>query len=145
MKQLKIILIGAGNRGVSYTDIMADLPEKFKVVGVAEPIEERREFIKNKHNVPYDNCFDTWERVFEKEKFADAVIISTMDRMHFEPAKKAIEMGYDILLEKPVTPTPEECQMLCDMAEKKGTKIMVCHVLRYTPYFIALKNVIKSG
>ena len=145
MEQLKIILIGAGNRGVTYTDIMADLPEKYKVVGVAEPICERREYIKNKHNVPCENCFDTWEKVFEKEKFADAVIISTMDRMHFEPAKKAIEMGYDILLEKPVTPTPEECQILCDMAEEKGTKIMVCHVLRYTPYFIALKNVIKSG
>ncbi len=52
--------------GVTYTNIMADLPEKYKVVGVAEPIYERREYIKNKHNVPCENCFDTWEKAFEK-------------------------------------------------------------------------------
>ena len=49
MKTLKVVLIGAGNRGITYTDKMAETPEKYEVFAVAEPIESRREYIKNKH------------------------------------------------------------------------------------------------
>lgn len=52
MKRIKAVLIGAGNRGVTYTDIMARMPEKYEVVAVAEPIESRREYIREKHNIP---------------------------------------------------------------------------------------------
>ena len=42
-KQFKVILIGAGSRGIIYTNLMAKFPEKFKVVGVAEPVDATRE------------------------------------------------------------------------------------------------------
>ncbi len=145
MKKLKVILMGAGSRGKGYTDIMAGMPEKFEIVGVAEPIEERREYIKNKHGVEEKYCVDTWEKLLDMPKFADVAIIATMDRMHYEPAMRAIELGYDILLEKPVAPTRKECIEIAKAAEEKGVKIMVCHVLRYTTYYRALKNIIKSG
>ena len=103
MKKLKVILIGAGGRGTNYTDTMAKMPEKFQVVAVAEPIEERRENIRKKHNIPENMCFNTWEPLLEMDKFADIALICTMDRMHFAPAMKAIEKGYDMLLEKPAT------------------------------------------
>ena len=67
MKKLKVILIGAGSRGVGYTSNMAEKPDKFEVVAVAEPVEERRLNIKNKHNIPDEMCFESWEAIFEKD------------------------------------------------------------------------------
>ncbi|MBQ2911214.1 MAG: Gfo/Idh/MocA family oxidoreductase, partial [Clostridia bacterium] len=109
MAKLKVIVVGAGGRGKDYTDIMARFPEKFQVVGVAEPIMSRREYMRTKHNIPAENCFDTWEKILEKPKLADVAIISTMDRMHFAPAMAAIRKGYHLLLEKPAAPAAEEC------------------------------------
>lgn len=143
MEQLKVILIGAGNRGNAYTRRMND--ERYKVVAVAEPIPERRNYIKEKHGIPEEMCFDTWEPLLDLEKFADIAIISTMDRMHHAPALKAIEKGYNLLLEKPATPTPEECVEIEKAAKAKGVKVLVCHVLRYSPFFMALKDMIDKG
>ncbi len=145
MKQLKVVLIGAGNRGTTYTDYMANTPDKFKVVAVAEPIESRRQHIKELHNIPDDMCFDDYKPLFELGKIADIVIIATMDRDHFEPSMKAIELGYDLLLEKPITPTPEECVALTDAAVKNNVKVVICTVLRYTYMFSKLKEIIDSG
>lgn len=143
--KLNVIVIGAGSRGRAYTDIMADLPEKFKVVGVAEPIDDRREYIMQKHGVPAENAYTTWEDILAVPKFADVAIIATMDRMHRDPVMKALELGYDLLLEKPVAPTAEECAEIYNYAKSMGRKIMVCHVLRFTSYFRALKGIIDSG
>ncbi len=145
MEPLKVIVIGAGGRGSRYTDIMGEFPDRFKVVGVAEPIEARRDYIRQKHGVEPARCYDTWETILAEPKFADIAIISTMDRMHFAPAMKALELGYDLLLEKPVAPTAEECAAIYKQAQKCGRKIMVCHVLRYTPFFNQLKSIIQSG
>ncbi len=145
MEPIKVIVIGAGDRGRTYTNIMKNRPDEFKVVGVAEPIVSRRESVKKIHNIPDENCYVTWEHILDRPKFADVAIISTMDQLHFEPAMKALELGYDLLLEKPAAPTPEECGMIYKQAEKYGRKIMVCHVLRYTPYFMQLKKYIDDG
>jgi len=145
MKKIKVILIGAGSRGVAYTDLMAECSGRYEIVAVAEPIEERREYIKNKHGVPENMCFTTWEPILEMEKFADVVLVCTMDRDHKAPALCAIEKGYDLLLEKPAAPTPEDCAEIRRAAKEKGVKVLVCHVLRYTPFFGKLKEIIDSG
>ena len=145
MKALKAILIGAGNRGITYTDQMAHMPEKYEVIAVAEPVESRREYIKNKHSISDEMCFSDWKDLLALGKIADFAIIATMDRMHFEPCMNAIAAGYDILLEKPVCPSPQECMKIADAAEKKGVKIVVCHVLRYTPLFMTIKDLIDNG
>lgn len=145
MKKLKVILVGAGARGICYTDKMADMPEKFEVVGVAETNESRREYIKEKHNIKEEFCFNTWEDILKLPKFADIALIATMDRMHFAPTMEAIRKGYDILLEKPIAVTAEECVKIGAEAKKYGVKFLVCHVLRYTPYFRTLKKLIDDG
>ena len=141
----KLILIGAGNRGKRYTDIAKNIGEKFEIVAVAEPIAERREVMARIHGLTPDACYESWEPILEKEKFADAVIIATMDRDHFEPAMAAIERGYDLLLEKPISPSAEECRALCEAAKKKGVSVLICHVLRYTPFFRTVRKLIDSG
>ena len=80
-KKISAILIGAGNRGKVYTDDMAKYPDLYEVVGVAEPIEARREYIAKLHNIPADRVFASWEDLLALPKFADACIICTMDQI----------------------------------------------------------------
>lgn len=144
-KKLTAILIGAGNRGMTYTDIMAGLDGKYEVIAVAEPIESRRNHVKAAYNIPDHMCFETWEPLLALGKIADIAIICTMDQLHYAPAMEAISQKYDVLLEKPVCPTPEECRKVSKHAEEMGVKVVVCHVLRYTDLFMTLKNVINEG
>lgn len=144
-KKQKVILIGAGNRGETYTDIMRKMPEKYEVIAVAEPIESRRKEIQRKHQIPDEFCFSNGHDLLKKGKIADLAVIATMDREHFEFAMEAISLKYDILLEKPVSPEPAECKKIMEHAEKMGVNVVVCHVLRYSPFFITLKDVILSG
>ncbi len=145
MKKLDVILIGGGDRGINYTNIMSRLPDKFRVIAVAEPIEDRRNHIRNTNNIPEEMCFTDWKPLLAKGKIADMALICTMDRDHFAPAMKAIELGYDIMLEKPIAPTQEECTKLTYAAKEKGVRVVICTVLRYTAVFNAIKNLIDSG
>lgn len=144
-KTLTAILIGAGNRGRGYTDIMSQLGEKYKIVAVAEPIDSRREYIKKKHGLSEEMCFTDYKPLLALGKIADIAIISTMDQLHFEPAMMAISLKYDLLLEKPVSPQPEECLKIALHAEEMGVNVLVCHVLRYSDMFIQLKQLLNDG
>ena len=144
-KPITAITLGAGSRGNVYGNYGIQFPKELNIVGVAEPITLRNERYTEKHNIPEENRFITWEHVFNRPKFADAIIISTPDNLHYGPCMKALEMGYDILLEKPIAPTEEECRAILALAKKTGRIVAVCHVLRYAPYFIKLKEIIDSG
>ena len=141
----KLIVIGAGSRGKRYTDLAQSFPETFEVVAVAEPIANRREYIKEKHGIKDEMCFESWEPLLALPKLADVAIIATMDRDHIAPTLAAIEKGYNLLLEKPAGATPEECRIIQRAADEKGVFVLVCHVLRYTRFFTTLKSVIDSG
>lgn len=144
-KSVTAITLGAGSRGNVYGDYAASFTNELDIVGVAEPIKVRRERYAEKHSIKKKHCFKTWEDVFEKPKFADAIIITTPDDLHYGPCMKALAMGYDILLEKPIAPTEKECRDILTLAKKNGNIVAVCHVLRYAPYFIKLKEMIASG
>ena len=145
MEKKKVILVGAGGRGRTYTNYILKEPDKYQLVAVAEPIESRRKYIQEKHGIPDEMAFTDWKPLLALPKLADACIICTMDRDHIDPTMAAIEKGYEILLEKPAGATPEECVRMTEYAEEKGVNVLVCHVLRYTPFFMALKNLIDSG
>lgn len=139
------ITLGAGARGNVYGNYAVQFPRELDIVGVAEPIPIRNERYAKKHNIPDEKRFVTWEHVFEQPKFADAIIITTPDDLHYGPCMKALEMGYDVLLEKPIAPTEKECRDILALANKTGRIVAVCHVLRYAPYFIKLKEMVDSG
>ncbi len=146
MKQLSVICIGAGLRGMGYTNIMANsMSDKFRVVAVAEPVDDRRRYMVEKHGIAPENTYEDWQPLLAREKMADIAVIATMDRDHVGPALAAIEKGYHLLLEKPISPIAEECLRVAEAAEKKGVHVLICHVLRFTPFFNTLKNIIDSG
>ena len=144
-KKIKLILIGAGQRGQAYTDAAARMSERFEVVAVAEPVEAQRAYVQKKHGIPDARAFPSWEPLLAAPKMADAALICTMDRAHTAPALAAMEKGYDLLLEKPAAPTPDECLRLEEAADAHGVRVLVCHVLRYTPFFRTLRRLIDEG
>jgi len=144
-KPVTAITLGAGARGNVYGDYAVEYPDQLDIVGVAEPIPIRNERYAKKHAIPNANRFQTWEDVFKKPKFADAVIISTPDQLHYGPCMAALKMGYNVLLEKPISPSEKECRDILELTKKTGKIVAVCHVLRYAPYFIKLRELMQSG
>jgi len=141
-----LALIGAGNRGADvYARYALQHPSEARVVAVADPDPGRRERLAQAHGIPAAHVFASWEELFARPRLADGVIIATPDRMHVEPALRALELGYDILLEKPIAPTRAETLLLSKAAARHDGHITVAHVLRYTPFFSTLKGLIDEG
>ena len=146
MKQVKMICFGAGARGMhAYAPYSKLFPEKLKMVAVAEPIEERRLAFAKEYDIPPENVFSDWRDALAAHIDADAVLVATQDRQHVDPACAAMEAGYDVLMEKPVSERPEECARVAQVSHKTGRTAAVCHVLRYTPFFTKLRELIQSG
>lgn len=141
---MKLALIGAGQRGMIYAEY-AYYKKNAEITAVVEPHEGRRRIAAEKFRISEDCCFTCVEDFFAKGKVSDAVILATMDKDHFGHAMSALDCGYDILLEKPISPDPKECLLIGQKAKKLGRKIIVCHVLRYTNFFSKLKEIVDSG
>ncbi len=143
-KPVTAITLGAGARGNVYGNFAEAFPEMLNITGVAEPVDIRRKRYKDQHGIPEENVFTTWEHVFSRPRFADAIIITTPDHLHYEPCMQALEMGYDILLEKPIAPTEAECRDILEKVNKTGQVVAVCHVLRYAPYFQKMEALLRE-
>ena len=97
------------------------------------------------HKLCAENCFLSWEDLTEQGKVADIAIICTMDRLHFKPTMRCLELGYHVLLEKPMSPDPAECIEIEQVAKKNNRQLTICHVLRYTEFWSTIKKVISKG
>jgi len=143
---ITVAIAGAGGRGKdAYGKIILNCQDRIKVVAVADLIPEKVEIMAKKHNISPDMCFKSAEEMLEKPKLADAMFICTQDRDHYLHAIKALEKGYHLLLEKPISPDLSECKKIAKLANQKNLHVVVCHVLRYTPFYKSLKGVIESG
>ena len=144
-KIVSVSIIGLGGRGgEAYGRYMAFLADKFKITHVCDINPVRLHKYGEIFDVPVENRFDEEDKFFEK-KWSDVLFITTQDRMHVRMAKKALELGYDIVLEKPITDDITELQELAKLAHEKNRKIMVCHVLRYTVMMRKLKELLNAG
>ena len=146
MPPLKLALIGAGNRGAhAYAQYALQHPDKAQIVAVAEPIKARREPFATKHEIPSEHVFPTWEALLNRPQLADAMIIATPDSAHVGPTLAALHGGYDVLLEKPMATTLENCVALAQAADDHNRVLMIAHVLRYSPFFMTLQQIVQSG
>ncbi|MFI6903675.1 Gfo/Idh/MocA family protein [Nonomuraea sp. NPDC050394] len=131
-----LAVVGAGSRGSGYA---RRAEGRARVVAVADPLAARRE------RFPDAAHYADWRELAALPRQADAVIIATMDADHVEPAVRFAELGYHILLEKPMAVSEQDCRTIVAAAEKAGTVFAVCHVLRYTPYTRTLKRLLDAG
>lgn len=145
-KTTTVVIAGLGGRGrITYAAFALRHPELMKVTGAADMNTARREEVRLAHVIPGENCFETAEEMFAKPKMADMAFICTQDADHVRHAAMAIRQGYDILLEKPVSADIAACRYLDALAREQKAKVTVCHVLRYTPFFRRVKQMIDDG
>lgn len=136
-RKLKAIVLGAGYRGRAYAAYAAAHPDQLEIVGVADP--DQAEVI----SAP--KYWKDWRECLAEKPEADIVMITMPDALHHEPAIMALEAGYHLLLEKPISPTEQECREVIDCALRMKRLVIIGHVLRYTAYFAHIKALIDSG
>jgi len=144
-KIVTAIIVGAGHRALIYADLARKQPERLKIVGVADPNPQRRKVVKERFGISDDMCFESAQELAAKGKLADAIINGTMDVQHVETALPLLECGYDMLLEKPFAVNESEAIQLRDCARRNNVKVMICHVLRYAPFYYNIKERIVRG
>ena len=144
-KIFTISILGCGSRGhYTYGKCMYDFKDKFQIVSVCDINPAQIELAQKAWGIPTENCFLDAEE-FLKEKRSDALVIATQDRDHVKMCIKALELGYDILLEKPISPVEDELYELLEANKKYNRKVIVCHVLRYAPAFLKMKELLDAG
>lgn len=139
------IIVGAGARGHGYPSYACYYPKKFKIVGVCEPREYQRNIQVEIHKIPADKVFLDWKEAAELDRFADAVLICTPDRLHKDPAIAFAKKGYHLFLEKPMSNVEADCREIVATCKAHDTILAVCHILRYTPWVNKVKEIIDSG
>lgn len=144
-KQITAILVGAGHRALLYSLYALEHPEDFKIVGVADPDPIRRRKAAQMHGFGEDMCFESAQDLAQQPKLADAVINGTMDTQHIPTSIPLLRRGYDMLLEKPFAVNEEEMWQLQQVAQETGRRVMICHVLRYAPFYAAIKERLLAG
>uniref|UniRef100_A0A3P9L406 Zgc:154075 n=1 Tax=Oryzias latipes TaxID=8090 RepID=A0A3P9L406_ORYLA len=136
---VRAIVIGAGCRGEGYSEFALIHPERMKVVAVADPRKFARTNLQQQHQIENENVFEDWQSVADREKFADAVLICTPDRLHKDPAVAFAKKGYHILLEKPLATTAKDCRAIVEACMQSNVMLSVGHVLRYDPVTYKIK------
>ena len=146
MKQITVAIAGLGSRGKdTYAQVAKIIPDKMKIVAVADVNGEKVKLAAKEFDIPAENCFNSAEEMLEREQLADVMVIATQDRQHVGHAIPALRKGYHLLLEKPISPILEECQELVKVAKECDRKVVVCHVLRYTPVYQKVKELLDAG
>lgn len=145
-KVTTVAIAGLGSRGLNtYAQCAKLFPEKMKIVAVADILPDRVQMAAAEFGILPEGCFASAEEMLEREKLADVMFICTQDRQHVGHAIPALRKGYHLLLEKPISPELSECREIMQVAEEEKRIVLVCHVLRYTPFYGKLKELIRLG
>ena len=142
---MNIAILGLGSRGELYADIISEREKGSKLVAVCDLKAEKCRYAVEKYGVAEDKVFQDENEFFTAGKLADILVVSTMDHDHYRHTLAALNLGYDILLEKPISPKEEECREIIETANRLGRQIAICHVLRYTPFYGEIKRLLEAG
>ena len=129
----KVGVIGVGHLGKHHVQHFSNITD-VDLRGIYDINPEVSERISREHKTrSYSSLFELIERV-------DAVSIVTPTKDHKTIAKKCIEEGKHVFIEKPITQTVEEADELIELAKNKNIIIQVGHIERLNPALIPLKN-----
>ena len=137
MSKIKIGLLGAGHLGKIHLRCILQV-EDFELVGFFDPNEENSKQVVAEYGIKRFSSID------ELINASDAVDIVTPTVNHFECAKSALMANKHVFIEKPLVSTPEEANILIQIAEEANTKVQVGHVERFNPAFVAVEDQIQS-
>jgi predicted dehydrogenase len=130
---LRIGLVGVGHLGKIHLKCL--LRTSFELSGIYDTDENAIKYIKENYNI---KIFSSLEDLILA---SDCVDIVSPTVFHYEIAKKCIEAGKHIFIEKPLTETTAQAMELVSLADKYQVKVQVGHVERYNPAIRSLKNI----
>lgn len=142
---VRAVVVGAGHRGRLYASYAAVEPAELTITGVVEPDPVRRDRLAQEHAVPAERRFASLAELPRAGVIADAAIDATMDADHVPTAEWLLEAGYPVLLEKPIAGTAAEVLSLAESSRRAGRLLMICHVLRYSPFYVEIKRRLLAG
>lgn len=134
---LKVGVLGAGHLGKIHLRLLNE-SNKYELVGFYDPDEINAKKVADEFGYSY------FENINNLMDAVDVVDIVTPTLSHFDCAKKAIEKGKHIFIEKPITNTAQEAEELLDLSQKHNVKGQVGHVERFNPAFLSVKDKIET-
>ena len=137
MKPIRCLIVGYGNIAEKHIDAILQLPN-FSFSGLVEIAEEQISKFTKKYNTTVVKNIDEFEGEF------DLVIITTPSSSHFELAKKSINLGKNVLIEKPFVLEHSQAIELKDLAIEKNVEIFVCMQNRFNNSVIKAKELLKT-
>ena len=142
-KPLSFAVIGCGSRGRTYMRIARNLGHA--ITAIADPSQAALETMRGIAGAPAPRSFASGEELLEEPRMADVALVATQDAQHFGHAAAALRLGYDVLLEKPAAQSAAEVEELALLAGEAGRRLILCFVLRYTPFYRTLNQAVDDG
>jgi predicted dehydrogenase len=143
---ITVSLLGAGNRGLdTYATIAQQEFDDVKFLCCIDVDSERLSQFQRRFGVSDESLYKSADEFFKRPRQSDLLIIATQDASHYTLAKKALDKGYDLILEKPAALNIEELLELEELSNKLGRTVIVCHVLRYHKMWQMIKNIVDEG
>ncbi len=134
---LKAGVLGAGHLGKIHLKLLQQ-SKKYELVGFYDPVKE------NAINVSHEFGYKTFDTIDDLIDAVDIIDIVTPTLNHFDCAKKAINKGKHIFIEKPITKTVVEAEELRDLVKQNNVRGQVGHVERFNPAFTAVRSKIEN-
>lgn len=144
-KPLTLAGCGCGSRTRTYMSLAAEMPDKYRIVAGSDPVPERVAAVRDMSGNPEFQSFSSFDELLARPRLADVLIIGTQDADHYKPAKRAMELGYHLLLEKPAATTLEDVLDLERIATERQRRVLLGFVLRYTNFYRKVRSLIESG
>ncbi len=134
MQRIKVGVIGVGHLGEHHARIYSGLPQA-ELIGIYDSDIEKAKVKAEKYNTSH---FEELNRFLQQ---VEAVSLVVPTSSHYEVAKKVLNQGIHILIEKPITETVEQAEKLIQIARKKNLTLQVGHIERFNPAFRAIENI----
>lgn len=142
---IRVILVGAGHRAMIYGGFQDRAPDRMRVVGVVDPSSIRRRIAADRFGIAAEHQWESIADLPPSGAVATAAINGTGDRAHVPTAVELLDKGYDILLEKPIGTSAAELFVLEDAARRAQRHVHICHVLRHTPFYRKIRELVADG
>ena len=144
-KKLRLAMIGTGIRGITMwgRDLVTTYSDYIQFVGLCDKNEGRVNFAKTFIGA---NCpvYTDFEKMMKETK-PDVLIVTTMDSTHHLFITRGMELGADIITEKPLTTDETKLQAIIDAEKKTGRKCRVTFNYRYSPHRAKIWEILRSG
>jgi scyllo-inositol 2-dehydrogenase (NADP+) len=142
MKKIKVAILGQGRSGRGiHGAYLKQVPEQYKIVAIADPIEKRRKWAENEYGC---KSYSDYREILKLDDI-DLVVNATPSHLHVPITLDILNAGFNVLCEKPLARKASDVDVLIQAAEKSGKVFAIFQQSRFAPYFKQVRKVLNSG